>query len=344
MGRPRTLNTTLLTTRCTWALAALLGGCGPGVLLDWTGDDGTGAHAEDAGRVAHRDAGSREHDGGSTHTTEPVDAGGAPDSGSTDDAGTARDSGSADAGSAPDSGSPDAGKPDATDGGSPLFNPCPSTGDCRIMPLGDSITDGVPGGGGYRVELFRRATLDGRALTYVGSRRNGPSSVDGHAFPQNHEGYSGYTIDDAPGKSGIYPLVERALKNSTPNIVLLMIGTNDLTANLELPKAPARLGLLIDRIAATSPNALVVVAKIIPSTQDGLNANIRTYNEGIARVVSERLAAGKHVLLVDQYEPFIQNAGFKTQWMADWLHPTADGYATMARVWYAAIKPFLSPT
>jgi len=209
------------------------------------------------------------------------------------------------------------------------------------MPLGDSITDGVPIGGGYRVELFRRALLDAKAVTFVGSRVNGPSTVDGHAFPRSHEGYSGYTIDDAPGRAGIAPLVERALETYTPHIVLLMIGTNDATANLEMAKAPARLGLLLDRIAAASPSALVVVARIIPSTNDGLNGTIRTYNDGVAMVVSDRLAAGRHVLLVDQYEPFIRNPNFKTQWMSDWLHPTAEGYAAMAQVWYAAIKPLL---
>jgi lysophospholipase L1-like esterase len=299
-----------------WALAALLVGCGPGILDARTGDGGSQAQAydEDAGPAPHRDAGSPGLDAGST-----------------------RDGGATDAGTSPDGSSP-------TDGGGAVFHPCPVTGVCSIMPLGDSITDGVPVGGGYRVELFRRATLDAKTVTYVGSRLNGPASVNGRAFPRNHEGYSGYTIDDAPGRAGILPLVERALRTYTPNIVLLMIGTNDVTANLELAKAPTRLGLLLDRITTTSPEALVVVAKLIPSTDDGLNANIRAYNEGVAKVVSERLAEGKHVLLVDQYDPFIRNASFKTQWMSDWLHPTAEGYVAMAQVWYAAIKSFLPGT
>jgi lysophospholipase L1-like esterase len=189
-----------------------------------------------------------------------------------------------------------------------------------------------------------QAGVDGKSITFVGSQSNGPATVDGRPFPPKHEGHPGYTIDDCPsaGRSGIYPLIEQALNAYQPNVVLLMIGTNDVNMSCALANAPARLGLLIDRITATSPNALLIVAKIIPSQDEGgMDINIRAYNDGVGQVVQQRIAAGKHLILVDMYAAFSQNQNFRTQWLGDFLHPNADGYAVMARTWYPALKPFL---
>ena len=102
-------------------------------------------------------------------------------------------------------------------------------GDCLVMPLGDSITEGKDGssdGGGYREELFRRAHADGKAIKLVGSQSNGPATVDGVTWPRNHEGFSGYTIGALLNNN----LTQNAIKTYKPNIVLLMIGTNNLAA------------------------------------------------------------------------------------------------------------------
>ena len=90
--------------------------------------------------------------------------------------------------------------------GGGAFNPCPATGNCVIMPLGDSITDGVGSsgsGGGYRVPLFQTTITNADLITFVGRNLNGPTTVGGRTFPRNHEGYSGYTIDPGGGRSGI---------------------------------------------------------------------------------------------------------------------------------------------
>ncbi len=209
------------------------------------------------------------------------------------------------------------------------------------MPLGDSITDGVPAGGGYRVELFRQSGDDEKAITFVGSLANGPSAVNGRPFPQHHEGHSGYTIDDAQGRAGIYPIVQQALTTYEPHIVLLMIGTNDVSLQADLANAPSRLGLLLDRITTTAPNVLVVVAMIVPSRDDSMNTDVQSYNLGVAQVVNQRISDGKHLILVDMYKPFADNPNFKTELLTDSLHPSTDGYALMAGIWYPAIKQLL---
>jgi lysophospholipase L1-like esterase len=136
-------------------------------------------------------------------------------------------------------------------------------------------------------------------------------------------------------------VAEGALTTSRPHVVLLMIGTNDVNGSHDLANAPTRLGLLLDRITTTSPDALVVVAQIIPFANDARNPTVQAYNAGVADAVARRSAAGEHVVLVDMYGALAANPRYRSEWMADGLHPTADGYAAMARTWYPAIKALL---
>ena len=230
-------------------------------------------------------------------------------------------------------------------GGAGAFNPCPAAGTaCIVMPLGDSITDGVGSaspGGGYRVPLFQTTVNNGQLITFVGRNANGPTTVAGKTFPRNHEGYSGYTIDPGGGRQGISPLVDAALSQFHPHIVLLMIGTNDVNLSLDLTNAPARLGALLDRITTDAPSALLVVAQLVPTTNDTTNARVRTYNGAIPGLVQPRAEAGKHVVMVDMYAAFTANTSYKTALMSDELHPNNAGYSVMAQTWYQAIGAYL---
>ncbi|HEX2657588.1 MAG TPA: SGNH/GDSL hydrolase family protein [Polyangia bacterium] len=211
-------------------------------------------------------------------------------------------------------------------GGSTAFSPCPASGTCTIMPLGDSITDGTGFSGGYRVELFAKAIADQKNITFVGSLSNGPDAVSGVTFPKAHEGHFGWTI------SQVDDLIPDPALNPAPHIVLLHLGTNDINQNAG-PAAPGRLGSLIDQIVTDLPDALVVVAKIIPEPAQA--AAIDSYNAAIPALVQTRASAGKHVILVDQF------TGFPSSELGDGVHPNQAGYARMAGVWYDAIKSSL---
>lgn len=233
-------------------------------------------------------------------------------------------------------------------GGSGSFAPCPATGACKIMPLGDSITDGAGSsgsGGGYRPELFRQSITAMKNITFVGRKLNGPNSVmvNGmtHTFPRNHEGYSGYTIYPGGGRAGISSEVDAAISMAKPNIILLMIGTNDVDLNLDVAEAPMRLGVLLDRTITDAPEALIVAARLTPSTTDTTDARIRTYNNAIPGIVKSRADAGKHVITVDMYAAFTANTNYKTALMVDWLHPNDAGYVVMAQTWMNAIRDHL---
>jgi lysophospholipase L1-like esterase len=228
------------------------------------------------------------------------------------------------------------------------YRPCPTSGTaCKIMPFGDSITDGYNPNtpGGYRIELFRAAHAAGKNITFVGSGSNGPDMVDGVAFPRNHEGHSGWTIAPAGGRSGVSTLVASVMPQHDPDVVLLMIGTNDAIDNYEMANAPKRLGELIDAIYAQLPEVLIVVATLVPARGDTsmgddaeLNTRITRFNESIPAVVKQRADAGKHILSVDMHAPFESNmrALLEDQW-----HPNAAGYERIGAAWYEALEPLL---
>ncbi|MGI5158463.1 cellulose binding domain-containing protein [Microbispora sp. CA-102843] len=193
-----------------------------------------------------------------------------------------------------------------------------SNGGVRVMPLGDSITDGLTVPGGYRIDLWQKLVAGGYKADFVGSLSNGPSSLGDH----DHEGHSGWRIDQIDAN------IVTWLRTYTPRTILLHIGTNDMYQNPN--GASSRLATLIDHITATSPDAEVFVATIIPLS--GADATVRSFNAAIPGIVQTRAAAGRHVHLVDMY-PALTTAD-----LADGVHPNAGGYGKMATVWYNALR------
>jgi lysophospholipase L1-like esterase len=216
---------------------------------------------------------------------------------------------------------------------------CPTTPGtpCNIMPVGDSITEGCCTApmGGYRIELFHQALTNAKNITFVGTLTNGPGTVDGQTFPQKHEGHGGWKISQIAG------VIDNAISSSQPHIVLLKIGTNDINGNDNIANAPTRLANLIDQICGDAPNALLVVSAIIPTTNDGTNNNVQSYNTAIKQKAEAAAAAGKHVVFVDNYQAFAQNSNYKTALMADSLHPNTAGYVVLGDSFYGVIGGYL---
>lgn len=199
-------------------------------------------------------------------------------------------------------------------------DPVPPGTPVRIMPLGDSITDGLNVPGGYRIELWRRLRLEGREIDFVGSRSNGPAGLGDH----DHEGHPGWTIDDVRGH------VIHWLRSSDPRIVLLHIGTNDLPR--DPAGAPARLSRLIDRITGTAPRAHLYVSTLVPSKRVG--QEVRWYNRELSRIVLAAAAGNARIHLVHMH------GALSTDDLLDSTHPTRTGYARMAAVWDDALRSF----
>ncbi len=255
-------------------------------------------------------------------------AGSAGEGGSAGFGGDTQDGGT-DGGEPKDGGKDGASRPD---GG--LYSPCPPKGmPCVILPVGDSITwgSGSTNGGSYRAPLFHLASANMRSITFVGANMSGPTMVDGLPFPRANSGYSGYNIDTAAGRQGISQFFPAQVTTYKPDIILLMIGTNDVDSGET--EIPTRLAMLMDTMLNADPSLLLVVAQIVPQRKampDTKNLQVQAYNAAIPPLVKARADAGKHVVMVDMYGAFTANPDYSTAYLVDRLHPNDTGYQVMA--------------
>jgi lysophospholipase L1-like esterase len=187
-----------------------------------------------------------------------------------------------------------------------------NTTSLRILPLGDSITWGYiwlneHGGGsnGYRASLLVSLQAAGYTVDFVGSQKTGTMT------DKDNEGHRGYTINQIRTVAG-GGLAYR------PNVVLLHAGTNDLNrANPPEESdsdAPGRLGVLLDDVLREVPDAVVIVAKIIPTRDPGVTAKVKTFNNALPAMVAERVANGSKVTIVDM-------SVLRPDELCDKLHP-----------------------
>lgn len=202
----------------------------------------------------------------------------------------------------------------------------------RIMPLGDSITVGVGdgGNGGYRGPLWAALANAGYDVDFVGSQTGGTI-----ADPQ-HEGHDGWRADQIRDNIGSW------LQLNPAEIILLHIGTNDITQGEQLATIVSEIGQILSNIDVyeTSHHAtvIVVLARIVnrSNPQDTLGVRTTALNASIASMAAARVAAGDRLVVVDQEAALSYPAD-----LVDVVHPGASGYAKMSAVWFEALTDLL---
>jgi|GEM_PF-4773929 len=175
-----------------------------------------------------------------------------------------------------------------------LLGAAPAQADVRILPLGDSITEGTTnfpfdgsalpesayrnasGGPPNNLRSYREHLHDllndsscNADVTWVGSR-----SENGRT-PAIHGGQSGERIDNLLNKTwsdqtGLYGGGRRSLDQwfplLDPDVFLVHLGTNDIGQGQSVNNADNDLSTLLDRIYAYDSNAKVLLANLIPIT------------------------------------------------------------------------------
>ncbi|PIG93881.1 SGNH/GDSL hydrolase family protein [Gloeocapsopsis sp. IPPAS B-1203] len=211
----------------------------------------------------------------------------------------------------------------------------------KIMLLGDSITQGVKGtndrdSGGYRPELWQKFVADGLAVKFVGSRTSGPDTLG----DKTHEGHPGWTMKE------ITASIDEWLDTAQPDLILLMIGTND-TRKSSLRTMIEDFSTLIDKITACCPYSQLLVASI-PPVHPAAKPAIRSlramyFNAAIPSIVASKVAQDKKIHFVDMRGLSIQDLTASLSLDLDiGLHPNAQGYHEIANFWHDAVLRVIS--
>ena len=232
----------------------------------------------------------------------------------------------------------------------------------RIMPVGDSITAGTtdanwtyPFSFSYRGALYTQLTGAGYDFQFVGESPepwNGipygvPPVIVGpdlrSVAQDGHRGYGGSTITNITYGTGYDPGIVAAMNVDNPDLVLLMIGINDLYyyGNGSNPTVVnSALKNLTDMILATKPNVYMIVAQINTYKDGTLNNSTVAYNNYIRNtLVPGYITEGYNVSTVDQYANFLNpNGTFNQSLYSNIIHPNAAGYELMADTWFAGIE------
>jgi len=214
----------------------------------------------------------------------------------------------------------------------------PHSGPIRIMPLGDSITNGTGEQSGYRNKLYHDLMAIGLKVDFVGSlRTNGCDSLE----DLDHEGHPGFRINNLVNGWGAYKGLASVLGPGVGDvdIILLMIGTNDVSKQQNFAHVGDRLSgmltLICDKDTGLKPNAHVMVAKVPPRADADDDRRTRWYNAEVERVVSEHITKGQKLSLVDAYTPL------NVSDLADGVHPTQSGYDKISDVWLEGIRTLI---
>lgn len=206
--------------------------------------------------------------------------------------------------------------------------PAPPRPVLRVMPLGDSITQGSRHHESYRRDLWRRLATDGYAVDFVGSSRRNRGGWSRHDdFDQDHEGHWGWQVDELLEKLDAWIAAAR------PDIVLVHLGSNDALRGEEAAQTEAELRDLVARLRAANPSVSILLAELIPAR--GADTAIRDLNTRIRELGAlDRPEA--RLLVVDHFTDFDPN-----RHTYDGVHPNGEGARLMADRWYATLRPLL---
>jgi lysophospholipase L1-like esterase len=201
----------------------------------------------------------------------------------------------------------------------------------RIMPLGDSIT-GSPGC--WRALLWNNLQNNGYTnIDFVGTL---PIQGCGITYDGDNEGHGGYLATNIANQN----LLPGWLSATTPDIVLMHLGTNDVWSNIAPSTILAAFSTLVDQMRASNSHMKILVAQIIPMNPSSCTEcaqRVINFNAAIPGWASSKTTAQSPIVVVDQWTGF--NDSTDTD---DGVHPNDAGNQKMASKWYPPLTAQLS--
>lgn len=196
----------------------------------------------------------------------------------------------------------------------------------RVMPVGDSITEGAPAFSNYRYPLWEKLFAAGYRIEYVGTKTS-PSRIG----PLRHEGYSGGNAEF------LAETVVPRFKQHPADIVLLHAGHNHSVEEKPVSGILEATARMIEGFRAVNPKVSVLLARPVPAGKLPKYAYLPELQPALEKLARKLDHPGSRVITVPQDRDF--KPGEDT--IADLVHPSAKGAAKMADRWFEAMVPLL---
>lgn len=212
----------------------------------------------------------------------------------------------------------------------------PVTDGARILPLGNSITQGDADHVSYRYVLWTMLVDEGFDFDFIGSMTGNytgdPEWPDhqGYEFDRDHEGHWGWHANQLLEDLPVW------LEEYDPEIVLLLAGTNDAFNDQPAEQIGAELAEIVEVLRDDNPEVTVLLARPIPTTWSEPDEILEDLDELLDDLVASLHSEESPVVLVDQREGF--DADIDTY---DGIHPNEIGEQKLAANWLEALIPYL---
>ena len=244
-----------------------------------------------------------------------------------------------------------------------------AAGPVRIMAVGDSITQGIPGAASYRREFTALMEAASCNFTMVGSQETSlmsggdPDCVDtgvtGDGWGWNgvescivsassnvepyvgaHEGYSSHRADHFLTGNvtsvGDNAGISVAMETYTPDVVLLHVGSVDMFHEQTVASTVTDIDNVLNAIYQAKSDTLVLIANVIP-----------WYSENPYPAIGEDIEAvgdGVEALVASRFDPLLKvvdvRSGFTQAMMLnDLIHPNDTGEAHIADAFMSVYQP-----
>ncbi|KAK4450304.1 integrin alpha N-terminal [Podospora aff. communis PSN243] len=190
----------------------------------------------------------------------------------------------------------------------------------RIMPLGASITEGVGSsdGNGYRKWLRSQLRWKGWQVNMVGSKQNG------NMADKDNEGHPRWIISQVHHNAFLKSVW------MMPNLVIINVGTNDCSGQIDTGNAGVRMKAMIDDIFRLIPGVTVILTTLARSRNH--DACAFAVSSQYRNVVSS-YPSGTRIALADLYAEMLHS-----ELHPDGIHPNDAGFKVFAGIIWRAIR------
>jgi len=197
----------------------------------------------------------------------------------------------------------------------------------RIMFVGDSIT-GYPGC--WRVPVWQSLTDAGYDVDMVGFRENAGECGDarnaaGEEWDSASAAGSGFTTMAV----WIKLARDKVLEAEDPDVVVVLLGTNDLIGNTSAQDIVEQYGQLVDLMRSVNPQVAVVFGTPLPISEDrcSCQAEVEAVQQALPAWAQSVSTPVSPVTVADIATGFDLDA-----WTDDGIHPNAAGAAEVGAV------------